>query len=112
MTGYIGDARLDELARLSLGLLKEVWLLRDRQLALERLLERNGVADRSSIDEEPDAQAAAELRLELDRMIARVFEGAFAGGTPDLDALRARAATELAAEKAIRPEQAGGSAAP
>ncbi len=63
-------------------------MLRDRQLALDRLLERNGAVERPSIDDEPDARAAAELRLELDRMIARVFDGAFAGGTPDLDALR------------------------
>lgn len=98
---YIGDARLDELARICLGLMKEIWLLRDRQLALERQLEKQGAIQRSSIDDEPDARAAAELRLEVDRMIARVFEGAFAADPPDLDALRARAAAELAAEKAI-----------
>jgi len=100
--GYVGDARLEELARIGIGLLKEIWLLRDRQLALERLLEKNGVIERPSIDEEPDPRAAAEVRLEVDRMIARVFEGAFAHGTPDLDALRARAARELAAERAVR----------
>jgi hypothetical protein len=100
--GYVGEARVDELARLNIGLLKEIWLLRDRQLVLERLLERNGVIERSLIDGEPDPRAAAELRLEVDRMIARVFEGAFPHGTPDLDSLRTRAAKELAAERAVR----------
>ena len=100
--GYMGDPRLDELARISLGLMKEVWLLRDRQLALERALESKGVLARRSIElEEPDPRAEAELQLEVDRMIARVFEGAFDSGPKDLEALRARAAAELAAEKAV-----------
>jgi hypothetical protein len=100
--GYIGDPRLDELARISLGLMKEIWLLRDRQLVLERVLAKSGVIERPTVDDEPDAQGAAELKLEVDRMVARVFEGVFAAGMHDLDALRARAAAELAAEKAIR----------
>jgi hypothetical protein len=100
---YIGDARLDELARISIGLMKEIWLLRDRQLMLERLLEKQGVVERRAIElEEPDARASAEIRLEVDRMIARVFEGAFPAGVPDLESLRARAAGELAAEKKAR----------
>ena len=98
--GYIGDARLDELARISIGLMKEIWLLRDRQLVLERLLEGKGVVERREIElDEPDARASAEIGLEVDGMIARVFEGAFPAGVPDLDSLRARAAEELAAEK-------------
>ena len=47
-TGYIGDERLDELARISIGLMKEVWLLRDRLMVVERLLERSGAVERSA----------------------------------------------------------------
>jgi hypothetical protein len=101
--GYIGDARIDELARISIGLMKEIWLLRDRQMVLERLLERGRVVDRQSMErDQPDASAEAEIRLEVDRMIARVFDGVFRASTPNLDDLRRRAADELALETMIR----------
>src|SRR5438093_12490003 len=81
---YIGDARIDELARMCIGLMKEIWLLRDRQMVLERLLERHGVVERHAIErDEPDSQAEAEIRVEVDRMISRVFDGVFRTGSSD-----------------------------
>jgi hypothetical protein len=101
-TGYIGDERLDELARISIGLMKEVWLLRDRQMVLERMLERSGAIERSAIDRtEPDSAAEAEIRMEVDRMIGRVFGGAFRKGIPDLDELTERARKEIVEEAAV-----------
>jgi hypothetical protein len=100
-TGYIGDERLDELARLSVGLMKEIWLLRDRQLVLERMLERSGAIERSAIERhEPDARAEAEIRIEVDRMIRRIFDGVFRTGTPDLGALREQVRIEIEEEAA------------
>ena len=102
--GYIGDERLDELARISIGLMKEVWLLRDRQLALERILQKHGAIDRSAIErEEPDAAAEAEIRMEVDRMVGRVFDGVFRTGTPDLDELTEKTRKEIDEEKAVTP---------
>jgi|GEM_PF-959904 len=99
--GYIGGERLDELARLCVGLLKEIWLLRDRQLVLERMLERTGAIARSEIERnEPDAQAEAEIRMEVDRMMRRVFDGVFRTGTPDLEALRDQVRKEIEEEAA------------
>lgn len=100
--GYIGDDRLDELARISVGLMKEIWLLRDRQMVLERLLESKGIVERRLIDRaEPDARGEAEIRMEADRMIVRVFEGTFRTGTRDLDELLEQARKELASEESV-----------
>jgi cell fate (sporulation/competence/biofilm development) regulator YlbF (YheA/YmcA/DUF963 family) len=99
--GYIGDERMDELARLSIGLMKEIWLLRDRQMLLERMLERSGTIERSDIERnEPDAKAEAEIRLEIDRMMRRVFDGVFRTGTPDLEKLQDQVRQEIAEEAA------------
>lgn len=100
-TGYIGNERLDELARLSVGLMKEIWLLRDRQLVLERMLERSGVIERSAIErDEPDARAEAEIRIEVDRMMRRIFDGVFQTGIPDLESLREQVRKEIEEEAA------------
>jgi cell fate (sporulation/competence/biofilm development) regulator YlbF (YheA/YmcA/DUF963 family) len=100
-TGYIGNERLDELARLSVGLMKEIWLLRDRQLVLERMLERSGAIERSAIErDEPDARAEAEIRIEVDRMMRRIFDGVFRTGTPDLESLREQVRKEIEEEAA------------
>jgi hypothetical protein len=100
--GYIGDERLDELARISIGLMKEVWLLRDRLMVLERMLERNGAIERSAIDrEEPDEIAETEIRIEVDRLIGRVFGAAFRTATPDLEELTERVRKEIAEEAAV-----------
>lgn len=101
-TGYIGDDRLDELARISVGLMKEIWLLRDRQMVLERLLDRKGIVERRLIDrDEPDPRAEAEIRMEADRMIARVFDGTFRTGARNLGELQDQARNELAAEESV-----------
>lgn len=101
-TGYIGDERLDELARISIGLMKEVWLLRDRLMVLERALERSGAIERSAIDRaEPDGAAEAEIRMEVDRMIGRVFGKAFTKNTPDLAALTEQARRQIEEEAAV-----------
>jgi hypothetical protein len=105
-SGYIGDDRLDELARINIGLMKEIWLLRDRQMVLERMLERSGVIERSAIDRaEPDGAAEVEIRMEVDRMIARVFGEAFRKGIPDLEELTERARKEIADEAAVADQQ-------
>jgi hypothetical protein len=99
--GYIGDERLDELARLCVGLMKEIWLLRDRQLVLERVLERSGAIERSAIErDEPDASAEAEIRMQVDRMMRRIFDGVFRTGTPELESLQEQVRKEIEEEAA------------
>jgi len=100
--GHLGDERLDELARINLGLMKEIWLLRDRLMVLERLLERKGIVARLEMDrDEPDPQAEAEIRMEVDRLIARVFEGTFRTGPRGLAELQNQVRGELAAEQEV-----------
>ena len=101
-TGYIGDDRLDELARISIGLMKEIWLLRDRQMVLERLLDSQGLVERRLIElDEPDHRAEAEIRMEADRMIARVFEGTFHTGKRDPSQLQEQVRNELTMEEIV-----------
>jgi len=100
---YLGDQRLDELGQICMGLMKEIWLLRDRQVVLERLLENAGIVDRQMIERyEPTAQTEAEISAEVDRMISRVFDGAFPKGPPDLEDLTARVRREMEFDSALR----------
>ncbi len=97
--GYLGDERLNELARLCMALLREVWILRDRQLALERILDDRNVLDRAALEDfDPDPEHEERIRLEVDRLVDRVFVSAFRAGPPDLDELTKRVHEELAAE--------------
>jgi len=83
--------------------MKELWLLRDRQMVLERLIEQAGIGDRRMIDRyEPSPEAEAEIRLEVDRMIGRVFDRAFQKGPPNIDDLKERVRQEIEIGAAVR----------
>jgi hypothetical protein len=75
---YLSSKELDDLMRMNLQLLSEVWVLRDRVTLLEHLLESKGALKRSDIDEMvPEGALASELDRERDAMVARVVGGAF-----------------------------------
>jgi hypothetical protein len=97
--GYLGDERLNELARLCMALLREVWILRDRQLVLEKMLGEKNLIDRDGLEDfDPDPKHEERIRLEVDRLIDRVFVSTFRAGPPDLEQLTKRVHEELAAE--------------
>lgn len=70
---YLADERLDDLARMCLSLVGEVWTLRDRVTVLEHALEQRGGLSRAELDElVPSGALAAELARERAALIQRV----------------------------------------
>ncbi len=101
--GYLGDERLNQMARLCVALMREVWLLRDRQMVLEKLLAEVNVLDPHALEAfEPDELHEEQIRVEVDRLVARVFASTFRSGPPDLDELVRRVHSDLAAEARLR----------
>lgn len=67
--------RADPVAQLALTLAKEFWMLRDRQLVLERVLSTNGVDLREQVERfQPDPEFAALLEQERRRFVRTVLE--------------------------------------
>lgn len=71
---YLGSARLDDLARMITELASELWILKDRNTVLEKLLAEAGVVAPETIDGyQPDAETAATLAAERSAFAARIF---------------------------------------
>ncbi|MEU5842156.1 hypothetical protein [Rhodococcus sp. NPDC047139] len=71
---YLSDNRLDDLARMVAELTSQVWVLKDRNMILEKLLADAGVLEAARIDEYlPDTETAAALAAERDAFVSRVF---------------------------------------
>ena len=67
---FFGDAALDRAFGVVMALATEVYVLRDRQRALERYLEESGLIDQARLDAEPSDDerfAAAEDRAAFTR---------------------------------------------
>ncbi len=74
-------AQIDDLGQAVLALTREIWLLTDRMLVMEKVLERRGLDVGAAIDAyTPDPAFAAELERRRTRLLDVVLE-----------ALRARA---------------------
>ena len=68
-----GDEQLDWLLRMNAELLSELWILRDRVMVLEKLLEEKGLVQREAIgDYQPAGEFEEELQDERDRLVRRV----------------------------------------
>ncbi len=68
-----GDERLDGLLRMNTELLSELWILRDRVMVLERILEEKGLLDAQAVSNYgPSGEFADELQDERDRLVRRV----------------------------------------
>jgi len=73
---YFDDPAIDRLLSITMALVAEVSVLRQRLDTAERLLEANGALDRAAIETYvPDAAAAYERGLETKAYIARVMRG-------------------------------------
>ena len=69
---FFEDPALDRAFGVVMALATEVYVLRNRQQALERLLEEAGVLDRAALDREPSDQerrANADDRAEFTRAL-------------------------------------------
>src|SRR5579872_4016839 len=75
---YLESEEHDDLMRICLRLLGEVWTLRDRLTVVETLLQEQAGISRASIDSyAPDAGLAQELTAERQAMIKRVLDAPF-----------------------------------
>jgi hypothetical protein len=70
---YLKPEDVDTLARINTELISELWVLRDRVMLLEHLLETKGVLKRSEIDTlNPSDALAQELEGERNAYIERL----------------------------------------
>jgi hypothetical protein len=73
----ITRADIDSILRMNAELLSELWILRDRVMVLEKLLEEKGVVARKAIDDyAPDQKFDDELLKERDQLVKRVIGAA------------------------------------
>ena len=84
---FFDDPALDRAFGVVMALATEVYVLRDRQRALERVLEEHGALDRSLLDAEPSDEerlAAAEDRAAFTRglMISLLGKQQSTGAAP------------------------------
>jgi hypothetical protein len=72
--------QIDDLGQALLALTREIWLLTDRQLVLEKVLARRGLDVMAEIDAfTPDADFAADLEVRRNRLLEVVLEALGAG---------------------------------
>ncbi len=68
-----GDESLDRLLRMNTELLSELWILRDRVMVLEKILEEKGLLDAEAVNSyTPSSEFTDELQNERDRLVRRV----------------------------------------
>lgn len=73
---YLGPESVTDVARMLMALFSEVWVMRDRQIVTEYLLETKGSVTREDIDEfVPTGELAAAITAERERF-ARLVAGA------------------------------------
>lgn len=71
---YLQNATNDELARMVTALTEELWILRDRLMTLEQVLEDADVVTVDDVDlHEPAEALDARLRRERQRVIRKVL---------------------------------------
>ena len=70
---YTHDEKIDALLRMNTELLSELWIMRDRMMLLEYLLEKKSGLTRQEIDAfEPPPELEGELLAERDALVRRV----------------------------------------
>lgn len=73
---YLGDQSVTDVARMLMALTSEVWIMRDRQIVMEYLLETKGSVTREDLDEfVPSGELAVQITAERERF-ARLVAGA------------------------------------
>ena len=96
---YLNDGNIDDLGRMVMALLSELWIMRDRMAILEKLLAAQNIIAPDAIDRfAPTPEVSAELEDLRDRMVASVVGAPLAAKDRSVDAILARA-------KMSRPDQ-------
>jgi hypothetical protein len=73
--------QIDDVAKAVLALARELWVTRDRQIAVEAVLAARGIDIAAAVDAfEPDAETQKRLNTERDRLIGAVVAALDGGG--------------------------------
>lgn len=88
----LDTSNIDDLGRMLMALVQEVWVMRDRMAITEKLLaERAGITAADINDYVADPAFAAELETLRDRFAARVVGAPIAARERSVDQILARA---------------------
>lgn len=72
---YLQDPVLDATVRMLVELTAEVWVERERRLALEELLSQHGLLAAGALEQfRPNAEQTARLKAERNRFIEQIFK--------------------------------------
>lgn len=71
---FFEDEALDRAFGVVMALATEVYVLRDRTRALEKLLTDRGIIDAGALDAEPDAASLAENSADRDAFVAHLMQ--------------------------------------
>jgi hypothetical protein len=89
---YLTAENVDDLGRMTMALLAELWIVRDRMAVLEQLLvERGGLSEGAIDDYVPAAAFSAKLEQLRDRMAGAVVGAPVAAQERSVDQILARA---------------------
>ena len=79
-TAILKDAQIDDVARGLLALAREVWVLTDRVMIMEALLEDRGVSSGMIDNFQPDEKLELELKKRREAMLGRLMTAMGAEG--------------------------------
>lgn len=89
---YLTEHNVDDLGRMLLALLSEVWIMRDRMAITEELLlQKAGISSAEIDDYLPSPELAAKLGALRERFVMNVVGAPLSDVERDVDAILARA---------------------
>jgi hypothetical protein len=89
---YLSENNIDDLGRMLLALLSEVWIMRDRMAITEDLLfQKTGITSAEIDDYLPTPEFAAKLEALRNRFVANVVGAPLSADDRSVDAILARA---------------------
>jgi hypothetical protein len=92
---YLDESSVEDLARMVVALLSEVWIMRDRMAVMEKLLEDGqSVTSRALDDYVPDAAFSESLEQLRDRLVGNVIGAPVSGRDRTVDSILKRAKLE------------------
>lgn len=98
---YLNEDNVDDLGRMLVAMLSEMWILRDRVGILEELLTQGGTIAAGAVDGfEWSAEKTAEMEAIRDRMVGAVLGAPIAAQERSVEQILARAGYRAKAEEA------------
>jgi hypothetical protein len=97
---YLTADNVDDLGRMLMALLSEVWIMRDRMAVTEKLLEEKIGLTTADIDDfVPDPEFSQTLEVLRDRVVGTVVSAPIAADDRSVDSILRRAGLQEAADR-------------